>query len=105
MSQEIVVNRCFGGFSLSKKAAEWLGLKWDGYGCYEYYRSSDNGRNHRDDAKLIACLKALKKEANGRFAALKIIKIPDGIDWYIDDYDGFECVRERGHCWPKEDEE
>ena len=95
---KIVVNRCYGGFSLSKEAAAWIGLKWDGYGFFDYEQ------NKRSDPKLVACVKALGKKANGRNANLKIIEIPDGISWYIDEYDGYECVREFGHCWPKFDE-
>ncbi len=98
---EIVLNRCFGGFSLSRKAAAYMGLKWDGYGFFDY-RSEDKIK--RADPKLVECVKALKGEASGRCSQLKVVTIPDGIDWYIDEYDGIECVREYGHCWPREDE-
>ena len=98
---EIVLNRCFGGFCISEEAAEYMGLTWDGYGFYDY-RGWDKSR--RTDPKLIRCVKELKEKANGRCADLEIVTIPDGINWYIDEFDGIECVREYGHCWPREDE-
>ena len=98
-----VINRCFGGFGLSEKAAKWLGLKWDNFGFFHYIEY-DNGHHHRDDPRLIACVEALKEEANGDFADLEIVEFPDGISWYIDEYDGIECVRERGHMWPPEED-
>jgi hypothetical protein len=28
-------------------------------------------------------------EANGRFSELKVVDIPDDVEWQIDEYDGF----------------
>lgn len=71
---EIVVNRCFGGFCLSKKAYEFLGLEWDGYG-FKY-----NDDKSRTDEKLIECIETLGDEANGRCTRLEVIEIPDDVD-------------------------
>lgn len=29
---KVVINKCFGGFSISEEAFKCLNLKWDGYG-------------------------------------------------------------------------
>ena len=36
---------------------------------------------------------------NGAFSDLKVVEIPDGIRWYIDEYDGMEHVAERHRTW------
>jgi hypothetical protein len=53
----------------------------------------------RDDVNLIKVVNELKEDANGPFADLKIIQIPDDVDWEIDECDGDECVREKHRTW------
>ena len=90
---KIVVNRCYGGFSLSQKAYEFLGLKWDDFG-FEY---SDH--DLRTDPKLIECVETLGEDANGRWAVLEVVEIPDNISWGIDEYDGVETIHETHRVW------
>lgn len=90
---KIVINRCFGDFSLSKMAYEFLGLEWDGYG-YKY-----TGYNMRTDSGLVACVETLGEKADGRYAELKVVEIPDDVDWEIDEYDGIESVHEVHRVW------
>lgn len=90
---KIVVNRCFGGFCLSKKAYEFLGLEWDGYG----FKYSDD--KSRTDEKLIECIKTLGDKANGQYSQLEVVEIPDDVDWEIDDYDGIETIHEKHRSW------
>jgi len=93
--KEVVLNKCYGNFSLSKEAYEYLGLDWDGYG----YAYSDYDK--RTDPKLVECVKALGSKANGRFAKLKVVKIPDEIDIEecLTDYDGIETIDEPHRSW------
>ena len=85
---KIVINKCYGGFSLSKEAYKFLGLEWDGYG-YAY----DRGDNTRHNEKLIACVEALGEKASGDCANLGVVEIPDNAtDWRIDEYDGYESI-------------
>ena len=90
---KVVVNRCCGGFGLSKEAYEYLGLVWDNYG----YKYSDY--NARTDKKLIECVETLGYKANGRFADLEVVEIPDDVEWYIDNYDGIETIHEVHRSW------
>jgi hypothetical protein len=54
----------------------------------------------RDDPALIQVVKELgSKKASGRFAELKIVNIPDGINWEVDEYDGLETVVETHRSW------
>ena len=88
---KIVINKRYGGFGLSKEAYEYLGLAWDGYG-YKY-----NG--NRADHKLVECVETLGDIANGSFAKLKVVEIPDDVEWKIEDYDGVEWVAEVHRTW------
>ena len=90
---KVVINRCYGGFCLSEKAYEYLGIPWDGYG-YEY-----RDEEYRDNPKLVECVEKLGEEANGTFAELKVIDIPDGVEWEIEEYDGMEWVSEKHRVW------
>ena len=89
----IVVNRCFGGFSLSEAAYKELGLKWDGVG----YAYSDAEK--RAAPELIACIKKLGASASGAGADLQIVGIPDDIEWTIEEHAGSEWICEKHHTW------
>jgi hypothetical protein len=53
----------------------------------------------RDDPLLIQVVKELKKKANGDFAKLKVVNIPDGVEWEIEEYDGWEHIAEKHRTW------
>ena len=87
---KIVINKCYGGFSLSEAAYKELGLEWDGYG----YGHSDD----RTNPDLVAVVEKLGGAANGKFGELQVVEIPDGVDWRLEDYDGIEWIAE-GRTW------
>lgn len=96
---KIVVNKCYGGFGLSKEAYDFLNIPCKK--CYEGYYSIgqtevEADRSHPD---LVRCVETLGNLASGKYANLEIVEIPDDVeDWYIDEYDGMETVRE-GRSW------
>ena len=53
----------------------------------------------RDDPDLVAVVQELGNQANGRHAELKIVDIPDDVNWYVEEYDGREWVAERHRTW------
>lgn len=116
---KVVINSDFGGFSLSDEAirmygdAKRLNLKMvkdthypemnltffyiDGIEDNEHFFSErEIERNDRD---LVAIVEALKERADGKYASLKIVEIPEGVDWYIEEYDGSEWVAEKHRTW------
>ena len=88
---KVVINKCYGGYGLSKKAYEFLGIEWDGYG-YEY-------KEDRSNPDLVMCVETLKEESFGVYARLKVIEIPDDVKWHIEEYDGVEWVAEDHRTW------
>lgn len=53
----------------------------------------------RDDKTLIAAVEALGTKANGDYAKLAIVEIPNGTDYEISEYDGQERVAEKHRTW------
>ena len=88
---KIVLNKCFGGFSLSDKACKYLYID-DKY--YYTYACGDNvSQKMRTETALVKCIEELGEEANGSCASLGIVEIPDeATDWEINEYDGLESV-------------
>jgi hypothetical protein len=83
---EVVYNNRYGGYSLSKQACLELGEKWDGY-CLAY-------ENDRSNPRLVEVVKRLGRDANGSNAELAIARVPAGVLWHIQKYDGLETVVE-----------
>lgn len=107
---KLVLNKCYGGFSISREAAEFMakngcerakqelaesGSNWYGYG---YVDTMEDGYD-RTSEHLILAVETLKDKASGWGSSLKVVDIPDGTDYYIDDYDGIETVRENHKSW------
>ena len=77
---KIVINSCYGGFSLSEEAVNALGLR----DSHDYVA--------RTDKKLIELIES-GMDCNGRFADLEVVEIPDeATDWEISEYDGCEEI-------------
>lgn len=54
----------------------------------------------RDDKDLIAVIEKLgSKKASGVFSELKIVEIPDDVEYTIEQYDGSEHIAEVHNTW------
>lgn len=53
----------------------------------------------RNNSLLIDCVEALGDGASGSFANLKVVEIPNGVDFEINDYDGYEWIAEKHRRW------
>jgi hypothetical protein len=101
---KIVINDDFGGFGLSKMAIESYasrkGLtlgKWNQtYGYFDDFMDRDIPRNDKD---LVEIVESLGNLANGFCASLRIVEIPDGVEWHISEYDGIEHIAENHRTW------
>lgn len=155
---KVVINNCFGGFSLSPKAIKRL-AELQGKECYFYegglskpyvrveledlkerslffsaftigdadklnellkkqdhwQQMSDAEKDawnkqyeeidlpmrpeDRTDKLLIQVVEELGEEANGACAQLKVVEIPDGVEYEISEYDGNEHIAEQHRTW------
>ena len=80
---KIVLNKCYGGFSLSQYAADLLGIN-------DYCDPDEI----REDVQLIAYIESFgSKRVSGKYASLQVVEIPDSYtDYEINDYDGMEVL-------------
>ena len=77
---KIVLNSCFGGFSVSEECMKALDLK------SEY--SAD-----RCDPRLIKMVEEDSELVSGFCAKLRVVEIPDtATDWELTSYDGLEGI-------------
>lgn len=53
----------------------------------------------RDDKDLVAVVMELGKAAWGDHAELKVVSVPDDVEWQIEEYDGREWVSEKHRTW------
>lgn len=88
---KVVINKCFGGFGLSKEAYKFLNIPWNGYGF-----AFDEDRSN---PALVKCVEELGEAASGLYSSLKVVEIPDDVKWEIAEYDGLESVVEKHRKW------
>ena len=89
---KIVINKCYGGFGLSKEAEELYVQKKNISGPLR-------GDILRNDSVLVEVVETLGDKASGKYSELKVVEIPDDVtDWRIDEYDGWEHIAE-GRTW------
>ena len=133
---KLVINSCFGGFSLSDAAVKrFYELKGrtasffiqegmsgpykpktdQTFMNYAFdvpnpndFKKKDLWNNHyltsrpenRSDPHLVQTVEELgSNAASGSAAKLKVIEIPDGIDWELNEYDGIESVHQTHQSW------
>lgn len=101
---KIVINKCYGGFGLSKAAQEeYAKRKAIDAGRYlelpDSYEHIVQWEIPRDDADLVSIVETMGVDANTWASELAVVEIPDGVDWYIEEYDGLEWIAERHRTW------
>lgn len=116
---KLVINRCYGGFGLSDAAvvryAELKGINLvmeeskqnlggavfylDGIKDDEHYFSYYDLASDRSDPLLVQVVEELGQKANGFASELKVIDIPDNVEYTVQEYDGIEWVAEVHRTW------
>ena len=90
-----VINTRFGGFSLSKEGEREYEsrskepLPWD----IAFYHVE------RTNPILVTMIEENSELFSGSHASLKVVTIPDDVQWHIHDYDGQEHVAENHRTW------
>jgi hypothetical protein len=95
MTQKIVINKCFGGFGLSDQAIDLYKVLTGIPPATDLYYWEIN----RDDPVLVQIIEQLGNRAEGGYSELKIVEIPDNVEWHIHEYDGLEHVAENHRTW------
>lgn len=63
------------------------------------YVSEYDLNDDRTDTILVQVVEEMGSDANGRCAVLKVVEIPDYVDWYISDDGGHETIIEKHRYW------
>ena len=88
---KIVINKCYGGFGLSEVALT------------RYNNETGNNKQdwdiRRDDPVLVSIVEELGEDSWGGYSKLKVVEIPDDVEWQIDEYDGMEWIAETHRTW------
>ncbi len=91
----IVINTCFGGFGISDEALAMMNdLASPGqvYDCCYWLE--------RDDPILVKVVEELGDKANATSGAkLKVVRIPNDVEWELGEYDGIEHIAELHRTW------
>ena len=103
---KIVINKCYGCFSLSDECALAMGAKLT-QGDIEGWLFHDWGEGnpiddagYRTDPKLIELMETKGSQwCSGYLSELKVVEIPDDVEWEISEYDGIEWVSEVHREW------
>jgi hypothetical protein len=111
---KVVINRKFGGFDLSQEALIELQKRltpdseiaineevWpdNPEAPSKLFVLWDHEVSTRSNPQLIEVVEELGSRANGSYAALKIVEIPDDVDVVIEEYDGDEWISEVHRTW------
>lgn len=94
---KIVINKCYGGFGLDVEVVkEYFRLKgWPPHDQTWY--EGDIARNDKD---LILAIETVGIEKSaGPWADLKIVEVPDDVEWTIEEHDGIEWIAEKHRTW------
>ena len=79
---------------------DWEG-KEEGWGRYKDSNALCWSSRHiaRNDPTLVKVVEELGESADGAHAKLKVVEIPDDVEWQIEEYDGLEWVAEKHRTW------
>lgn len=113
---KVAINATFGAFTIKKHVAEWMaerenkraiaelkeheGREWYGFGHSDEFTNGWADEESRIDPDLIAAIEHFGESINDPPSTIiKIVEIPDDVDWYIHNYDGWESIHEVHREW------
>lgn len=113
---KVVINTVYGGFRLNQQMlkllvnhgvkTQFVGFECVGLGGKRVYKDKGSGEllapwfdNHRNDPDLVAAVEEFNSCYNDCIHSLKVVTIPNGVDYVISDYDGVETIHEKHRMW------
>lgn len=94
--RKVAINRYHDGFCLSPKAVRLMAAVKGCLPCDVDARPVD-----RDDPVLVFVIETLggKLSHGYSYGELKVVEVPAEVEYYIEEYDGKECVAEQHRVW------
>jgi hypothetical protein len=72
--------------------------QYKGHGISDRYWDSWT-RENREHPMVVRVAEELGEAASGRHADLRVVEIPEGVEYIIDEYDGIEHIAEAHRTW------
>lgn len=108
---KVVINACFGGWSMSEEAGNELGIVFKPtvlsngavlnspmWRSVSLYQLEEKGYS-RTHPKVVEVVERMGEKASGCFSKLTVIDIPDDVEWEVEEYDGYERIDEVHRTW------
>lgn len=114
---QVVINSDYGGFGLSNEAMQFIASRkgwnyqvtdsyerwWeppiDSQECAVFGHQIWDVDLPRTDSDLVQCVELLGDRSWGRNAELKVVEVPDEVEWHIQEHDGREWIAEDHRVW------
>ena len=95
---QVVINTSYSNFAISADAISLIQKKIKNPKA----KSQINAyafNNDRSNPLLVEAVQKLGAKANGLYTTLKIVEIPDDVEWRVDAINGKEVIREKHRMW------
>jgi hypothetical protein len=95
---QVVINTSYSNFAISADAISLIQKKIKNPKA----KSQINAYafdNDRSNPLLVEVVQKLGAKANGLYTTLKIVEIPDDVEWRVDAINGKEVIREKHRIW------
>jgi hypothetical protein len=95
---QVVINTSYSNFAISADAISLIQKKIKNPKA----KSQINAYafdNDRSNPLLVEAVQKLGAKANGLYTILKIVEIPDDVEWRVDAINGKEVIREKHRMW------
>ena len=86
----------------SKEGEAFYSMSMEDRAAYNKKRSEQSVYERdiaRHDPALVQVVEEMGDKANGTYAKLEVVEIPDDVQWDIEEYDGMERVAEQHRTW------
>jgi 7-cyano-7-deazaguanine synthase len=120
-TKKVVINKKIGGYGLSNEVIIWLyeqgdehiavfkyDEKWKDFedgiiienNGIKYILFDEHNKETRDCPLLVKCVELFKEKSNNQFSHLKVVEIPEDIEYIVEEGDtGIEWIAENHRIW------
>ena len=97
---KIVINKCFGGFALSEaRLVRYAILRGVTTHPDDEEFPIQQWWIPRDDPDLVSVVQQIPEDEGIVGTDLRVIEIPDDVEWQIEEWDGSEFIVDKNRIW------
>jgi hypothetical protein len=95
---QVVINTSYSNFAISADAISLIQKKIKNPKAKSQINAYSFD-NDRSNPLLVEAVQKLGAKANSLYTTLKIVEIPDDVEWRVDAINGKEVIREKHRIW------